>query len=107
MSVYSDILKEDIERVQRIAEQYRNRISEFPKGSIMVREFGNKRYIYLKYRENGKVIQEYVSCFDEKKCEELRNQINERKALEKEYKDLIMQEKDMKKALRALGEKNV
>ena len=93
MSVYSDALKEDLERVQRIAEQYRNRILEFPRGSIMVREFGNNRYIYLKYRENGKVIQEYVSRFDEKKCEELRNQINERKALEKEYKDLIMQER--------------
>ena len=107
MSVYSDALKEDLERVQIIAEQYRNRISEFPKGCIMVRKFGNNRYIYLKYRENGKVIQEYVSRFNENKYEEIRSQINERKAIEKEYKDLIAQGKDMKKALRALGEKTV
>ena len=86
---------------------YKNRISRFPKGSLMIRKFGSNHYIYLKYRNDGKVIQQYVSRYEETKYEELQRQINERKVLEKEYKNLAAQEKEMKKALRALGEKNV
>lgn len=107
MSIYVSSLKEDLDRVRRNIETYRRRIMSFPSGSLMIRNIKGHDYIYLKYRKDGKVVQEYVSAFDQKKLEQLQADISQRKQLQLELKNLIAEEKEMMKALRALGEKNV
>ena len=107
MSVYVSSLKDDLDRVRRNMEAYQRRILEYPQGSLMVRTIKGHDYIYLKYRKNGKVVQEYVSTFDQDKYNQLDAQISQRKHLQKELKDLAEEEKEMKKALRALGVKDI
>ncbi len=56
---------------------------------------------------NRKVIQEYVSPFSQNIYNELKSKIDQRKILQNELKSLIAEERDIVKALKALGEKNV
>jgi len=107
MSVYVSSLKEDLYRVRRNIEMYQRRISEYPSGSLMIRKIKGHDYIYLKYRKNGKVIQEYVAPFHQDKYDQLSRDIFQRKQLQKELKNLITEEKEMIKALKTLGEKDV
>jgi len=73
----------------------------------MTRNINGRDYIYLKYRKDRKVIQEYVSPFSQNIYNELKSKIDQRKILQNELKSLIAEERDMVKALKALGEKNV
>ena len=73
----------------------------------MTRNINGRDYIYLKYRKDRKVIQEYVSPFSQNIYNELKSKIDQRKFLQNELKSLIAEERDMVKALKALGEKNV
>ena len=107
MSIYASSLKEDLDRVRRNIETYRRRIMEFPAGSLMIRSIKGHDYIYLKYRKDGKVVQEYVSAFDQERYDRLQADIAQRKQLQLELKNLLTEEKEMRKALRALGEKDV
>ena len=107
MSVYVNSLKEDLVRVRRNIETYQRRISEFPLGSLMKRSINGHEYIYLKYRQNGKVVQQYVSQYSLDRYNQLQSEIEQRKQLQKEQKELILEEKEMKKALNALGERCV
>ncbi len=73
----------------------------------MTRNINGRDYIYLKYRKDRKVIQEYVSPFSQNIYNELKSKIDQRKILQNELKSLIAEERDIVKALKALGEKNV
>lgn len=72
--------------MQRIAELERE-ISELPPGSIAQKKIRNKEYYYHRYTVGGKRNEIYLS-FDE--VEPLRVQIEKRKTLEKELKELKM-----------------
>lgn len=103
MSVYLNSLTEDIDRVRKNIRSYEKKISSYPQGSIMIRKLNGHEYIYLKYRKEGKVIQEYVSRYSEKKYKEYEMKITERRQIQKELKALKLEEKEMSKALKAIG----
>ena len=107
MSIYKNTLLEDLNRIRTNISIYRQRIFEYPQGSLMTRNINGRDYIYLKYRKDRKVIQEYVSPFSQNIYNELKSKIDQRKILQNELKSLIAEERDMVKALKALGEKNV
>ena len=107
MSIYKNTLLEDLNRIRSNISIYRQRFFEYPQGSLMIRNINGRDYIYLKYRKDRKVIQEYVSPFSQNTYNELKSIIDQRKILQNELKSLIAEERDMVKALKALGEKNV
>ena len=78
---------EQTELLKRIDELERE-IALLPRGSIAVKRINNKEYYYHRINENGKRRETYVD-FDQ--VEELRAQIEKRKALEKELKELKRQ----------------
>ena len=78
---------EQTEILKRIEELERE-IALLPSGSIAVKRINDKEYYYHRINENGKRRETYVD-FD--KVEELRAQIEKRKALEKELKELKRQ----------------
>ena len=57
MLIGSVIKNEAIRNEQMIAE-YEKLLSDLPRGSIICRK---NEYYYLKYRENGKVCDKYIS----------------------------------------------
>ena len=75
---------EQTELLKRINELERE-IALLPGGSIAVKRINNKEYYYHRINENGKRRETYVD-FD--KVDELRAQIEKRKALAKELKGL-------------------
>ena len=78
---------EQTEILKRIDELERE-IALLPSGSIAVKRINDKEYYYHRINENGKRRETYVD-FD--KVDELRVQIEKRKALAKELKELKRQ----------------
>lgn len=78
---------EQTELLKRMDELERE-IALLPRGSIAVKKIKDKEYFYHRINENGKRRETYVD-FD--KVDELRAQIEKRKALEKELKELKRQ----------------
>ena len=78
---------EQAELLKRIDELERE-IALLPGGSMTVKKIKDKEYYYHRISENGKRRETYVD-FDQ--VDELRSQIEKRKALEKELKELKRQ----------------
>lgn len=78
---------EQTELLKRMDELERE-IALLPRGSIAVKKIKDKEYFYHRINENGKRRETYV---DFNKVDELRAQIEKRKALEKEIKELKCQ----------------
>ncbi len=78
---------EQTELLKRMDELERE-IALLPRGSVAVKKIKDKEYFYHRINENRKRRETYVD-FD--KVEELRAQIEKRKALEKELKELKWQ----------------
>jgi len=92
MAVLKEMFKEEKERLLKMKKFYMERILEFPKGSIVFKNRGNRKYPYLVYREGEKIKTDY-----------LKNSVNELKELEfkikkrKKYLKLLREiEKDLK-----------
>ena len=64
-------------------KRYREKIAKLPKGSVSVKTRGKNAYLYLTYRENNKIISEYVGNVESDKAIEILGQIKERKEYEK------------------------
>ena len=75
---------EHTELLKRIEELERE-IALLPRGSVAVKRINDKEYFYHRINENGKRRETYV---DFEKAAELRDQIEKRKAMEKELKEL-------------------
>lgn len=92
---------EQEELINKIAEVERE-IAILPEGSITKKKIKEKEYNYHRITRNGKRIENYLS-FEE--VPELRAQIEKRKALEKQLKELrslVVQEKEPEREERLL-----
>ena len=98
-TVFYGVVEEEKERNLERQELYQEKINSLPKGSLTVKEVGNKKYYYLYYRCGHKMKSTYLNiCTD---IEEIKNQIAERKhyeglikRLKKEYKQMCKVVKD-------------
>ncbi len=84
------------ELMSRVAELERE-IAILPEGSITKKKIRDKEYYYHRITRNGKIVENYIA-FEE--VSELKNQIECRKTLEKELKELkkqIIPEKNSRK----------
>jgi hypothetical protein len=52
MGIIRGILEEELKRLEELSVFYRKKISEFPRGSISLKERNGNRYIYLARRED-------------------------------------------------------
>ncbi len=95
MAVLKEMFKEEKDRLLRMKKFYNSKIMDLPKGSIVFKNRGNKKYPYLVYREGEKVKTDYLKGgSDEMKEMELK--IKKRK----KYIKLI---REIDKDLEALG----
>ena len=97
MSIIDEVLLEEYERSIRISRALENENRNLPKGSIQKKRINNNEYYYLMFRDQGKVISQYVAETD---VDKLARQI----ALRKENQKLLKeQEQSRKKIIQALG----
>ena len=99
-TIIRGVLEEELERNSRIKIRYMDEIEQLPKGSILLREIGNQEYYYLKFRENKKVVSKYIGQKNEVDIKELEEKIKKRKHIEAILKNLVLEEKEILKALR-------
>lgn len=73
------IIEKEKKRNASMRLAYEKRLSDLPRGSLLIRELNGKKYCYLRYREGDKVIQKYAGTIQEE--EKIRAKIAERKHL--------------------------
>ncbi len=82
MAMVFDILEEERNRLINLKEKYERQLSDLPKGTLSRKRRWNREYVYLAYRESGKVKFDYVGPEDSEAARELTNKIAQRKELE-------------------------
>ena len=75
------VVQNEADRNSKMISEYEALISELPKGSLICKKNG---YYYLKYRDNGKVRDDYVG-----KNDTVVASVRERLALRKHYTDML------------------
>ena len=100
MKVLISTLKEELETVKRLEKRYADKISDLPKGSLVVRKVRDGSYAYLTYREGTKVKQKYLGKADPDLIKSYRDKITKRKNYKRKLASMREQKKILRKALR-------
>lgn len=90
------VIQKEAQRNSRMIRQYEDLIAQLPKGSLICRK---KEYYYLKYRQDGKVCDEYIGK-DPETVERVREQLE----LRKHYLDMLSALKQEQKKIQKLLE---
>ena len=89
------ILEKEKQRNANMRLAYEKRISDLPRGSLVIRELNGRKYCYLRYREGKKVVQKYAGKIEQE--EMIRAKIAERKHL---TELVLMLEEERKRILK-------
>lgn len=79
------VLVEELENSQRLLEKYRQAVAALPKGSLVEKEIGNRKFAYLAYRDGKRVKFDYMG----KLSPQERAKYADAKALRAKYRGLI------------------
>jgi hypothetical protein len=92
MAILKEMFKEEKERLIKMKKFYMDKIMELPKGSIVFKKRGDKKYPYLIYRTGKKIKTDYLKLNNDE-LKELKLNTNKRKKYLKLLKEI---EKDLK-----------
>ena len=85
------VVQNEAERNEKMIQDYERLIAELPKGSLICRK---NEYYYLKYREDGRIVDKYVGK-DEAVIAELRRKLE----LRKHYAEMLAALKKERRAI--------
>jgi hypothetical protein len=91
MSILSEILNEEYERLNKTIASYKAMAEDLPKGSIREKLINGKRYKYLQWRDNDRVKSKYINP---EELASLSEKIEQRRGYEKEIKSLLVSKKE-------------
>lgn len=100
MGIVKYILEEEADRLEKLSENYKQKLSELPRGSISKKLRGGKTYLYFAFREGKKVKFKYIGPDGSPKA------INALELFEqqKKYKRMLKQVgNDLKEIQKVLG----
>ena len=100
MAMVFDVLEEEKQRLLSLKAKYRQRLTELPKGSISRKKRRNREYLYLAYRESGKVKFEYIGPVGSEAAQEAEVQVQRRKDLERKLRQVEENLADVERGLR-------
>lgn len=101
MSILLSILKDELERNQRIQKAYGNELQQYPKGSLVKKKRNNKNYIYLAFRNEANQIKtNYIGPEDSSKVKVIMEHIKKRKEILMILKKLVIEENEIRKMMR-------
>ena len=78
------VIKNEKQKYQEYKNQLLQKLGEYPRGTLVVRESGGRKYCYFRYRDGKRVITKYAGTI--KKYDELRARIAERDCVIEEIK---------------------
>ena len=90
------VIQKEAQRNCQMIQQYEDLIAQLPKGSLICRK---KEYYYLKYRQDGKVCDEYIG-----KDPQIIAHIREQLELRRHYLDMLSALKQEQKKISKLLE---
>jgi hypothetical protein len=96
MSILSEVLQEEYDRVLRTISAYEREAAMLPKGHVAVKRIKNKEYYYLQWRDGQKTKSKYIR---EEELEGLRLQIERRNHLISSIREMRKSEKEFHKVL--------
>lgn len=100
MAMVFDILEEEKRRLLSLKTRYVQQLSELPKGSLSRKKRWNREYLYLAYRESGKVKFEYIGAVDSDAAQEAEAKVRRRKGLEEKLCQVRENLADVERGLR-------
>lgn len=106
------MLKDEYDRTLRMIEIYRDELQKYPIGSPVIRKHSNNSYMYLAYRDNGKVINKYIGNINLEKVKKLEKDLMKRKYLSDVLSKMEFERKEIEICLKAseklyIGKNNV
>lgn len=90
------VVQNEADRNESMIRQYEALIAELPRGSLICRK---KEYYYLKYREGGKIHDEYIGK-DPEVVADIRNKLEQRR----HYTEMLAALKQEQKAIQKILE---
>ena len=97
--IYGSLIDE-YERINRMISISKNQIDSLQKGSYQILERKSNKYLYVKYKENGKIISKYIGPANSPHSFEVINEIDNRRKHESIIKKLKEEKKWIEKSLR-------
>ncbi len=85
MNVY-DLLHKELKRLDIKEESIKDEIKDLPLGTLVRIKRNDNVYVYLKHRENRKVISVYVGKEDDQNVVKIEADLRKRMVLERELK---------------------
>lgn len=80
------VIEKEKGRILELRRSYEERLAEFPRGSLVIRNSNGRQYCYFRYRDGKKVVTKYAGTI--KKLDELKTMIAKRDELINEIKSL-------------------
>ena len=102
MNILDNVLYEEIMKKEAELRLLKETLSSLPKGCIFVKKTPSGSYLYRKWREDDKVLSEYLGKLDSNKTLERIKELNEYKILETKIKKETNELKELKKAYRLI-----
>lgn len=100
-SIIRIMLKNEYDRTLRMIEIYRDELQKYPIGSPVIRKHSNNSYMYLAYRDNGKVINKYIGNINSEKVKRLEKDLMKRRYLSDVLNKMEFERKEIEICLKA------
>lgn len=101
MKNIQDVIVEEKNKNLKLLEYYQKNKQEIPKGSVEIKNVRGEKYIYLKYRENDKIVSKYCGKYSENL--ELIEKIQKRKHVESMIKRITKEIKNIERIEKYVG----
>ena len=100
MSIFLDVMKEELERNLYKQDAFKKQLKDLPKGYLSKCIIDGKEYIYRKRRSGNKILSEYIGVPGDDQVIEAEKNRNLYLQLKASLKELMDEEKRLRKAIK-------
>ena len=101
----SGILKEELDRQERLQAKYSAMLEALPKGALRKKKIGQKIYFYLVSRKDDQIVTEYLCQGDSPEAKSFEEQDAKRRDIKSKFKSVKEDIAEIKKALGKFAKK--
>ena len=100
MSIFLEIMKEELERNLFKQDAFLQQLNELPKGYLSECVIDGKSYVYRKRREGNKILSQYIGVIGDNKVKEAEEQREKYLQLKESLKAIKKDELRLRKAIK-------
>lgn len=101
MSIAFGILKEELNRLKKLAVKFNREIKKLPQGSLSLKKRYNKNFAYLVFRVKDKVIFKYLGNPDSQKVAAILEKLKQKRQYQQKLHSVQNDIKNISKAIHA------